>query len=182
MNVTKLENLEGERIKFVALSLEDSVAIHEFASNEDVSRFIGWPLTQTLEETEKYIKKMLNNVEKGSHIYANVILKETHKLIGTVMFFDFDKVANHAEVGYVFHQDHWGNGYGSEAMKILNDYAFNELKLHKLHARVTSGNIGSCKVLEKNGFELEGTFRDYFYIDNTYYDCICYGKLKYLKA
>ncbi len=57
MNVTKLENLEGERIKFVALSLEDSVAIHEFASNEDVSRFIGWPLTQTLEETEKYIKK-----------------------------------------------------------------------------------------------------------------------------
>lgn len=177
MSNTLFYSLEGEKIKFKQMTIEDSEEIHSFASNSEVSRFIGWPLTTSLEETEAYVKEMIKREASGSHIYGNVIDKSSKKVVGTVMIFNFHHSAKHAEIGYVFHQDLWGKGFCTETVKLICDFAFNVLGLHKIHAQVTETNIGSSRVLEKNGFELEGRLRDYYFIDNQYYDSLIYGKL-----
>lgn len=177
MSNTLFYSLKGEKIKFEQMTIDDSEAIHSFASDSEVSRFIGWPLTNTLEETTAYVEEMIRRHESGSHVYANVIDKSTNKIVGTVMIFNFDRVANHAEIGYVFHQVAWGKGFCTETVKLACDFAFNVLGLHKMHARVTAANIGSSRVLEKNGFELEGRLRDYYFIEDQYYDNLLYGRL-----
>ena len=53
----------------------------------------------------------------------------------------------------------WGQGYASEAIALVRDWAFRELDLQKLNAGIYVGNIGSRRAFEKCGFELEGTFR-----------------------
>ena len=63
---------------------------------------------------------------------------------------------NHAEIGYVFHKEHWGKGYGTESVALMSDFAFESLNLHKLHVSVVDANIGSARILERNGYELEG--------------------------
>lgn len=177
MSNTLFYSLEGEKIKFKQMTIEDSEAIHSFASDAEVSRYIGWPLMHNLKETTNYVEEMIKREAAGSHIYANVIDKSSNRIVGTAMIFNFNHVAKHAEIGYVFHQDIWGKGFCTETVKLVCDFAFSVLGLHKLHARVASPNIGSCRVLEKNGFELEGRLKDYHFDDGGYYDSLLYGKI-----
>jgi ribosomal-protein-alanine N-acetyltransferase len=177
MSTILLHGLEGENICFKALSTNDAREIHSYASDKNVKRFIGWPLMKTFEETHKYIEELVKREAAGTHLYASIVLKATKEIIGTAMIFNFDREANHAEIGYVFHSNHWGKGYGTEAVALMSDFSFDSLKLHKIHARVVDANVGSMRVLEKNGFKLEGRLKDHFFIDGSYYDEMLYGKL-----
>lgn len=178
MNKDLFHSLEGKSIYFKALSTNDVQAIHDYAADKDVKRFIGWNLMKTLNETREFVELMIKREEAGTHLYASVALKSTHEVIGTVMIFNFDKEANQAEVGYVFHKNHWGKGYGAESLALVTDFAFESLNLHKLHACVTDANIGSARILEKNGYELEGRLKDHFYIEDRYYDSLLFGKIQ----
>jgi ribosomal-protein-alanine N-acetyltransferase len=178
MSISIFHGLEGENICFKPLNTNDAQEIHNYASDENVSRFIGWPLMKTLSETYDYIEEMLKRESTGTHLYASVVLKSTQEIIGTAMIFNFDREANHAEIGYVFHRSHWGKGYGTETVTLMNDFAFETLNLHKIHARVVDANIGSARVLAKNGFELEGRLRDHYFIDEVYYGSLLFGKLQ----
>jgi ribosomal-protein-alanine N-acetyltransferase len=104
-------------------------------------------------------------------------LKSTQAIIGTAMIFNIDRLANQAEIGYVIHKDHWNEGYGSEAVALVSDFSFTALKLHKIHASVVDVNICSARILEKNGYQMEGRLRDNYYIENSYYDALLYGKI-----
>ncbi len=171
-------NLETPLLQFKQMVMEDVQAIHTYASDEDVSRFIGWPLMKSIEETEDFVTEMMAKEVSGTHIYANIIEKRTNEVIGTVMIFNIDPIANKAEVGYVFRKDTWGRGYCSEALEKICDHGFKVLDLHKIHAQVTDSNIGSSRVLEKNKFIKEGHLKDHYYIDNQYFDCLLYGRIK----
>lgn len=179
MNTSLFHGLEGRNITFKDLSTNDAQEIHSYASDEDVSRFIGWKLMKNLSETNNHIKEMLKRESAGTHLYASIVLKSTQEIIGTAMIFNFDHEAKHAEIGYVFHHNHWGKGYGTETVSLMSDFAFSSLDLHKLHARVVDTNVGSIRVLEKNGFELEGRLRDFYFIDDLYYDGMIFGKLRF---
>lgn len=178
MDTNLFHELVGQKVYFKPLNIGDAQEIHNYASNKEVSRFIGWNLMNTLEDTTKHIETMLKRESAGTHLYASVALKATHEIIGTAMIFNFDKEANQAEIGYVFHKDHWGKGYGTESVALISDFAFESLKLHKLHANVVDANIGSSRILEKNGYLLEGRLRDHFFIEDKYYDAMLYGKIK----
>ncbi|QHQ63734.1 GNAT family N-acetyltransferase [Anaerocolumna sedimenticola] len=176
-NLRLFHTLETDNICFKSLVADDTREIHTYASDEEVSRFIGWKLMKTVDETREFIETMLKREAAGTHMYASVVLKATQAIIGTVMIFDFDQITNHAEIGYVFHKDYWGKGYGSESVALLTDFAFDTLKLHKLHASVVDANIGSARILEKNGYELEGRIKDHFFIEDIYYNQLLYGKI-----
>lgn len=176
MDTSLFHELEGEYIYFKPLSTSDAQEIHSYASDKNVKRYIGWPLMKTLDETRNYIVEMLRRESAGTHLYASIVLKSTKIIIGTAMIFNFDHEAKHAEIGYVFDSRYWGKGYGTETVALMNGFAFDSLNLHKLHARVVGANIGSIRVLEKNGFMLEGRLKDYHFIDNSYSDGMIFGK------
>lgn len=177
MNKDLFHSLESNNIYFKPLSLNDIEDIHFYASDEDVKRFIGWSLMKDLSETKKHIETMMAREINGTHLYASVALKSNHKVIGTVMLFNFDTEANNAEVGYVFSKDYWNQGYGTESMSLINNFGFNSLKLHKLIARVTDANIGSSRILEKTGYTLEGNLKDHNFIDGQYFNLLMFGKI-----
>ena len=178
MNPYLFHSLAGKNIYFNPLSINDTAEIHRYTSNETVSRFIGWKLMKTLDETREHIELMLQREAVGTHLYASVVLKQTQAIIGTAMIFNFDPKANQAEIGYVLHQDAWGKGYGTACVALMSDFAFNQLNLHKLHASVVAANLSSARVLEKNGYELEGRLKDHYWIEEQYYDALLYGRIR----
>ena len=165
--------LKGDRIYFKPLDKSILHDLHKYASNEDVSRFIGWPLTKSLEESESYLNKLFNNEKNKTHEYASIMLGEKH--IGTMMLFNFNREAKNVEIGYVLSKEHWHKGYTGEAVTLLMDYLKAHTDTHKIYARVVSTNIGSSKVLENYGFKLEGYQVDQYFIENKYYDALHYG-------
>ncbi|HRS22314.1 MAG TPA: GNAT family N-acetyltransferase, partial [Clostridia bacterium] len=89
MSASIFHSLEGRNIYFKPLNAIDAEAIHSYASDENVKRFIGWPLMKSLEETRSHIEEMLKRESAGTHLYASVALKSTQEIIGTVMIFNF---------------------------------------------------------------------------------------------
>lgn len=176
MKTDLFHGLEGKTLRFRPLDVNDVLQIHSYTSDEDASRFIGWKLMKTPEETLRHIEEMRKREAAGTHIYASIILEETKELIGTAMIFNFDLEARHAEIGYVLHPKHWGRGYGTEVISMMDDFAFDTLHLHKLHAQVVEANTGSLRILQKNGYQLEGRLRDYYLIDSRYQDALLYGR------
>ncbi|MGE9553067.1 GNAT family N-acetyltransferase [Erwinia amylovora] len=82
-----------------------------------------------------------------------------------------------AEVGYSLLSEHFGKGYGSEALGALAAYLFDPCEFHKLKAQVVEGNWASRRVLEKNGFRLEGTLRDNYLLRGQWVNDWVFGRL-----
>jgi [ribosomal protein S5]-alanine N-acetyltransferase len=74
-----------------------------------------------------------------------------------------------AEITYVVgDRKYWGKGIGSFAVLEISRKAIDYYKLNKLFAGMADSNIGSRRVLEKNGFVLEGTRNKHLFYDGNF--------------
>ena len=78
-------------------------------------------------------------------------------------------------IGMQINREFRGKGYGTSAMKILLDYAFNERRLNKYQGFVIEGNIASEKMLIKLGCVKEGVIRGTTFHKGKYWNEIHYG-------
>lgn len=83
------------------------------------------------------------------------------------------------EVGYWLSEGHWGKGISTEAVTAFSKWAFDTFdRLVRLEAEVFEGNFGSCRVLEKAGFELEGRRKKAVEKSGVILDSLIYCKLR----
>ncbi|WP_225335893.1 GNAT family N-acetyltransferase [Halomicrobium urmianum] len=70
-----------------------------------------------------------------------------------------------------------GQGYATEAVDLLCEWAFLDRQLEKLLARVFDGNDASMRVLEKVGFQREGRLRRHYKVEGERVDAVLFGLL-----
>lgn len=99
--------------------------------------------------------------------------KETSKYIGEAGIIDCNWNANRCEIGYNLLPEYWGKGYATEVTSFFVKNAFEVQKFERIEALVIQENIASCRVLEKNGFILEGVLRNFNKNGNMYRN-VCY--------
>ena len=83
-----------------------------------------------------------------------------------------------ADLGYVLLDEYKGRGVMTEAVGRICAEAFEKLELLRISARVYAPNIASRRVLEKNGFQLEGTMRQAVCKGDKVYDMHIFGRLR----
>jgi [ribosomal protein S5]-alanine N-acetyltransferase len=113
------------------------------------------------------IEKAKNDIEYNFGIFKI----DNDELIGTIGLFRIlrDPLQS-AIIGYSLSKNHNGKGYATEAVKLVLDYAFTILKLHRIEAGVMPHNLGSIRVLEKAGFEKEGISKSNVKINGKWED------------
>ena len=74
--------------------------------------------------------------------------------------------------------DDWGKGFGTEAARLLIDYAFQELNLFKLQLTVFDFNDRAIALYKRMKFKEEGTFRQFMERDGKRHDMLLYGLLR----
>ena len=106
------------------------------------------------------------------------IRKKDGALIGGIGFLDL-KIGQcfKGELGYWLAKPYWGQGIMTEAARKSTAYAFREFGLVRVTANVFVTNLGSARVLEKSGFQLEGVLRSHYKKDGKIFDGKLYGKL-----
>jgi len=83
-----------------------------------------------------------------------------------------------AEVGIgIFDRGEWGKGYGTEAMQLVLDYAFGELKLNRVQLATDLSNARAIRSYEKCGFIREGLLREHRQIDGQPSDSVAMAVL-----
>lgn len=73
---------------------------------------------------------------------------------------------------------YWGGGYGTDALLLIVDYAFNWLDMHKLWLGTMSINARVLRQMEKVGFRREGVGRGTFFADGQWADEVIFGVLR----
>jgi len=111
----------------------------------------------TVEFQQERIKSNKEKSDNDQYYFFGIYLRETDELIGNTMLAEILRGdLQSCFVGYSLAEQQNGKGYTTEAVKLVVDYAFTELKLHRIEAGVMPHNIGSIRVLEKSGFHKEG--------------------------
>ncbi|UYP24785.1 GNAT family N-acetyltransferase [Bacillus velezensis] len=125
----------------------------------------------TLEGRKKRIEQSLKNAENDTEYNFFCIFLQDQTLIGTISLFQVVRGAiQSAFIGYFSDGEHNGKGYATKAVKLAVDYAFNELKLHRIEAGVMPHNKASIRVLEKAGFHKEDIARKNVKINGKWED------------
>ena len=98
--------------------------------------------------------------------------------IGNIVISGLSSHHRKAELTYVIGEtNYWGKGVASYAIANIIQIAKEEFELNKLYAGIASGDIGSGKALEKNGFVIEGTRKQHLFYGGNFFDAVDYGLL-----
>ena len=73
-------------------------------------------------------------------------------------------------LGYMLAEKAQGHGYMTEAVRAVTDFAFGDLLLHRIMANYMPHNERSAAVLRRAGFTIEGTAKNYLYLDGAWRD------------
>lgn len=153
--------LQTKRLLLRPLTLDDVDDFFDIKINPNVSAYLRIPL-KTKEETEQYIRKIINEYEKNGIGRFAVFLKETGKLIGfSGLKYRNTLENNHIDfydLGYRFAEEHWRKGYATEAAIAWLNHGFSTMKLPVIYACAVTDNIGSNAVLQKLGFEFTNQY------------------------
>ncbi len=90
-----------------------------------------------------------------------------------------DFTNRNGEISYIVNPDYWGQGIATDVAKLLIDFGFKELKLHRIYATCDPRNIGSLTVLEKVGMTKEGKIREHLLIKDGWRDSLLYSLLEH---
>jgi RimJ/RimL family protein N-acetyltransferase len=157
-------------------AMEDASAIVRYADNRKVSMWLRdrFPSPYTLYDAEAFLLAVAQQDPRTAFAVAT-----NREAIGGIgLEFGRDVHRFTAEMGYWLGEPFWGQGIMSEAVRHFTDWAFGHLELHRIHANVFSGNVGSARVLEKAGFECEGRLRASVFKHGRILDQFLYARVK----
>ena len=136
----------------------------------------GLPYPYTEQDGKEFISAMLAANENDTFAFAITV---NGKVIGSIGAFRQGNIHRQtAELGYYIAEEYWGKGIMTEAVKQLCDYVFSNTDIIRIYAGPFAYNIGSCRVLEKAGFQYEGTLRSNALKNGNVFDMKMYSKLK----
>ncbi len=158
----------------------DEAALLEYLNNPAVVRYTGRiPSPFTASDAAAWIheRQLWTTLHAAEVLFA--IRAPGGKLSGEIGVGPVEPGETRmAEVGYWLAQPLWGQGVMTRAVRVFTAYAFQGLGLHRLFARVFDPNVASWRVLEKNGYRLEGILREHVYRHEQYLDDRMYGLLQ----
>ncbi|MDN4522892.1 GNAT family N-acetyltransferase [Fictibacillus fluitans] len=155
-----MEKQSGSNIYIRPLTGEDSEPLLDL-ENRNKDFFERFSMSRsdefyTLDYQQHRIKEFQQRQKNDTGYDFGIFTKEG-KLIGTISLFHVMRGSlQSAFIGYFLDKEQNGKGFTTEAVKLIVEFAFHEVNLHRIEAGVMPHNAGSIRVLEKAGFHIEG--------------------------
>jgi RimJ/RimL family protein N-acetyltransferase len=166
------------RLKLRELTEEDLQAVHDYASDPEVVRYMPFG-PNTMEDTKNFLDGAISRQteEPRTDIGLGIELREDGRLIGACRINKTSEIEAH--VGYILNRGYWGHGYASEAAEALVRFGFTEMGVRRIYADCHPDNVASIRVLEKIGMTLEGRRREYMMFHGEFCDTLLFAMLRH---
>lgn len=148
-------DLTSSRLLFRQFRLTDYQAVFtNWASSPQVTRYLRWDAHKTPQDSLNYLRYRLEQYcLDPNNLSWIVVLKSTNEPIGEIALVDVDRSQNWCEVGYVYGEKYWHQGYATEALLCILPY-LKQLGFTNIVSSALKLNVASAKVLTKCGFTL----------------------------
>lgn len=158
--------IEGKRVYLRPMEKSDLPNLVRWFNDPQVMKFLGRRYPMSAVEEEAWLNTVRDPLKQG--VAFMVVVKgktpEKDRPIGTMGLHNIEIENGIATTGAAFgEKDCWGKGYGEEAKMLLLDWAFGNLRLHKIYSRVMANNPRSRRYSEKCGYVLEATLPSHFF-------------------
>jgi len=161
--------LESERIVLRTLSIDDVSSWYAWFNSGKVTENINKGIfPNTREKQADYLRALLKS---QTDLQLAISLKEDGDLIGVIGIHKVDWLHRRGDISIVIgNEKAWGKGLATEAIGLMVRHGFEKLNLHKITAGMWATNEGSRRSFEKNGFVLEGTLKENYFLRSGYVD------------
>lgn len=172
------QRLTTERLVLRCFTMDDADAVYQnWASDPIVTQFLSWETHPDTQVTREVLKIWVALYENDG--YYNWGIELSGVLIGAISVNECDEKDQNAEVGYCLARAYWGRGIMTEALSRVLRFLFEEVGLHRVKLECDRENIGSERVMRKNGLTYEGTLREnVLRKDGTWGDMRIYAMLR----
>ena len=145
-------------------------------TDEETNRYME---TRWTRQTPESILGFVESIRASDHSWLFAIVHEGAH-VGNIKIGPVDSRYRNADNSYfVGEKSVRGRGVASEAIRLVVDFGFGTLGLHRIQAGAFRENVASQKALERCGFRLEGVFRQKYYLskESEWTDCLEYAML-----
>lgn len=163
----------GDKVCLRAYREDDIAKATNFVNDKELKKFLVTtiPFPITIWEEESWVKSQISN-NNGTYNFAIDDIK-SNKYIGGCGIHSVDWLSRVATVGIMIgDKEYWGKGYGTDAMKVLIKFLFDDMNINKIRLSTFSFNERAIKSYKKCGFEIEGVLKEEIFKDGKYYDDI----------
>lgn len=176
--IPPFETLTSTRLELRKLSPEVFEYLFTECTTDQQMAFLGLDKDALAIEKGKYDKGFATF--NKSYRYFKIVAQESQEVIGWCGFHTWYVDHHRAEIGYGLYGEHYKRkGIMSEALKVLLDYGFTEMGLHRVEALIGKDNDASLALVKKFGFQYEGNLREHYNVEGTMEDSLVFGLLKH---
>lgn len=116
---------------------------------------LSFPFTE--QDGIEFITSVINADQNNTFAFAITV---DSKVVGSIAVFRQGNIHKQtAELGYFVAEEYWGKGIMTNAVRQICEYVFQNSDIIRIYAEPFMYNTASCRVLEKAGFQYEGTLR-----------------------
>ncbi len=161
------------------ISKHDADFFYSGLNEKGMTDYLSLEPLKTREHSKRLIKSYLKYWENYAQFNYIIVLQEIREIkIGSISLWNVNWRHYRAEVGIWIIPIYWSKGFGSKAINLIKNIAFNHLKLHRLEAHIVTQNNNSISLFKKSGFNEEGTLKQYLNFQGNYHDALILACIK----
>ena len=157
MKLEKYEILETKRLLLRKIRKTDAEHFFRLAGNANVAKYMLWQPHHSIKDTKESIEKIVQRYEQVACYCWGIALCSDDSLIGRIDLLRFDEIENSCSFAYMINDSFWGQGFGTEALSAVLDYAFEKLQMQIVRADHICENVASGAVMKKVGMQYTKT-------------------------
>jgi ribosomal-protein-serine acetyltransferase len=168
---------EQTEIRLLRADDADSVYDATIRNREHLAPWMSW-MDGVIDISDTYAFLRSAEKEAFDHTAFKGGIWRGAELIGAIDLHDIDWHNAHARIGYWLDKEYTGHGIMTHSVRIMTEYAFEALGLHRIEIHVATGNRASRRIPERLGFTQEGVLREAQLLRGAYHDHVLYALIQ----
>ena len=164
--------LANERIYLRAVEPEDLDLMYEMENDPSMWDISSFTVPYSRFVLKQYIEGSQSDMFADKQLRLMIMRRKDNCTLGTVDITDFVPLHSRGAVGIAVHSNYRQEGYASDALKLLCEYAFNFLFIKQLYAHIAVDNEPSLRLFNSCGFTQCGVLKEWLLTHEVYKDAV----------
>jgi RimJ/RimL family protein N-acetyltransferase len=171
-----LEYLKSERINLQPLRMEDAQEVFSYRSDPEIFRFQSWQ-PKTIEDVREFLETRIVGEPHlpDTWFQLSICKNNPYEFIGDCGIHFLKNDPSQVEIGITLKRWYHGLGYATEALELVFQYVFDDLKKHRIYASVDPNNLASIRLCERMKMRREAHFIESIWLNGRWVDDLVYA-------
>ena len=161
--------LLGEKVRLRPIKENDAADAYRLLIDDAVLSNLAWDGPANEAEIVEAYHRLEGELKSGESYCFAIESVDAPGLLGCIDV-RFPRHPRQADIGYWLGVPYWNNGYMTEALRLVCHFSFVHLDAARVYTTAFTSNVASRKVLEKNGFSVDGTLRSHVFKRGQFLD------------